>query len=194
MPDRTISTFLWLLLLSLPMSQAARAEAQDSRRAISPRDVVEALASAGVMVTVPQLEFLAPVTASNPNPSLRVVSIASATSGAASVKLRCRDNHECLPFYVLVHGFQGTNVKEIRTPSLVAEKSSSVVKRSPKERVVRGGDSATLILETADMRINLPVICLENGVRGQKIHVASTDRKQFYQAEVIEAGLLKGSL
>jgi flagella basal body P-ring formation protein FlgA len=44
------------------------------------------------------------------------------------------------------------------------------------------------------MRITLRVICLENGARGERVRVSSTDHKRIYQAEVIDPGLLKSAL
>jgi flagella basal body P-ring formation protein FlgA len=40
----------------------------------------------------------------------------------------------------------------------------------------------------------LPVICLQNGVRGQRIRVASKDHRRFFEGEVVGTGVLKGSL
>jgi hypothetical protein len=40
----------------------------------------------------------------------------------------------------------------------------------------------------------MPVICLQGGVRGQTIRVASTDRKQVFDAEIVATGMLKGNL
>ena len=59
--------------------------------------------------------------------------------------------------------------------------------------VIRGGDHATLILESPDFRMRFPVICLQSGVRGQRVRVASPDHKQFYEAEIVAPGMLKGS-
>jgi len=192
MRDRMICKLACAVFFFMPMAQVAGAEILDGRSAITSQLVAAAMASSGMAVAAAQVEFLTPVSASDQAPGLKVVSVASGTSGAANVKLRCRDNRECLPFYVRVHGL---NVTGLQTDPLEGTHAQSlVVRRAPKQRVVRGGDPATLILESADMRINLPVICLENGVFGQKIRVASTDRKQFFEARVVEAGMLKGSL
>jgi len=69
-----------------------------------------------------------------------------------------------------------------------------VVKASSLQNVIRGGDHATLILESPDSRMRLPVICLQSGVLGQRIRVASPDRKQYYEAEIVSPGMLKGNL
>ncbi len=130
--------------------------------------------------------------------SLHVVKVANAAAGpnaggtitarTIQVRLRCQDNHECLPFYVLVHGIDDPK-------ALGAEpKALRALAQAAMPATVRGGDHAILILETADSRLSFPVICLQSGNRGQKVRVSSPDHARFYDAEVVAAGLLKGSL
>jgi flagella basal body P-ring formation protein FlgA len=59
---------------------------------------------------------------------------------------------------------------------------------------VRKGSTATLLLDSDRVHIRFPVVCLENGVPGQKIRVTGVDRRQVYMAEVIDGTLLKGRL
>jgi hypothetical protein len=119
---------------------------------------------------------------------MKVVGMTDAAPGTIKVKLRCRDSHECLPFYVLVHGVDRVKVGSAKEGAMPLSKASS------RQNVVRGGDRAILILETPDSRMSFPVICLQAGTRGQKVRVTSTDRRRFYDAEVVAAGILKGSL
>ena len=60
--------------------------------------------------------------------------------------------------------------------------------------VVRAGSPAVLLLDSDHVHIRLSVICLENGSTGQKIRVESKDPRQTYVAEVIDGGILRGSL
>src|SRR5271170_653659 len=96
-----LNKFAGVMLLFVPMAVMASQPTQ--RFAISPRQVVDALASAGLEVNVTQVEFLSEVSAVSDHASLQVVSTASRPAGNSMVKMRCHDNHECLPFYVLVH-------------------------------------------------------------------------------------------
>jgi hypothetical protein len=127
---------------------------------------------------------------------LQVVGKEGRAAGTAMVRLRCYDHRECLPFYVLLripeakpvdHGAGNTMLQPASHKRPLLENTSS-------PRVVRGGDTAILVLESAASRIRLPVICLENGVLGQKIRVASKDHQRFFAGEVVGAGILKGSL
>ena len=156
------------------------------RTAISAERIVDAMASAGLVVKTDQIELLSRNSATI-NATMRVVSVGNLTAGTVKAKLRCRDNRECLPFYVLVHGVDGIIEGSQRLhPALVNNDSSLPT-------VVRGGDHATLILESPDSRMSMPVICMQSGMRGQRIRVTSLDRKRFYDVEVIAAGILKGS-
>ncbi len=185
--------FACRMLFLIPMTQLAWGGTPASRAAISSQGIVGAMASAGMTVSASRVEFLSQVTANTHDPDLRVVTITPGTPGTARVKLRCHDNEECLPFYVVVHDVPSVSAGQTHAVSPSASKQDLTVVPVPKERVVRSGDSATLIVETSDMRMQIPVICLENGARGQKIRAVSIDRKRFYEAEVIAAGTLKAS-
>ena len=159
-----------------------------TRTVIPAQNVADAMLAAGIAVASDQIELLSGVSTAKEGASVRVVSVAKRTDGTVKVKLRCDDNHDCLPFYVLVHGVERVNVNRSRTDSVQAVAASSPA------NIIRGGDRATLILETPDSRMSFPVICLQSGVRGQRVRAASPDRKQFYDAEVVAAGILKGTL
>jgi flagella basal body P-ring formation protein FlgA len=55
---------------------------------------------------------------------------------------------------------------------------------------MRAGTHAVLIMNDRRMRIQIPVISLETGKAGETIHVASPDRKQVYEGEVVDGTLL----
>jgi hypothetical protein len=176
----------WTLLALVSVMPAAMSQTVIVRSASSVEGVVDALALAGIVVGPSQIELLSGI--SSTGESVRVVSVTDGTAGTVNVKLRCQDNHECLPFYVLVHGLDDAKVSSTIVRQAPVGKASSV------QNVIRGGDHATLILESPDSRMSLPVICLQSGVRGQKIRVASPDRRQFFDAEIVSPGMLKGSL
>lgn len=181
-----LDKFAGLMLLLVPM--AAMASPPTQRFAISMSQIADALASAGLTVNVAQVEFLSEVNTVSDHAPLQVVSTANRAVGIAIVKLRCHDNHECLPFYVLVHASKTVSLAQ------PASERIPLVEDTSFPRVVRGGDPATLILENADFRIRMSVICLQNGSRGQKIRVASRDHRRFFEGEVVGTGMLKGSL
>jgi len=158
-----------------------------TRTVMSTQRVAGAMASAGIVVESGQIDLLSGVSTTRADASVQVVSVAHQAGGTVKVKLRCSDNHDCLPFYVLVHGIDGVDA----TPKMGG---GVPVATASANNIIRGGDHAILILETPDSWMRFPVVCLQGGVVGQKIRAASPDRKQFYDAEVVGAGLLKGKL
>ncbi|MGA7574779.1 MAG: hypothetical protein WCA97_12405 [Terriglobales bacterium] len=174
-----------LIVTAMPF---AVSHAAVSRSDISNQRIADAMGFAGIVAGPDQIEILSSLDNISPSATMRVVSVSKGTAGTVKAKLRCRDNRECLPFYVLVHGFDGL------TGSELAMRPAPAVTTSTIENVVRDGDHAMLIVETKDSRMSFPVICLHSGGRGQRIRVTSLDRKRFYDAEVVAAGILKGTL
>ena len=184
---KSTNKLVWSVALFVAALPAAVSQPTVTRNAISARQVADAMAAAGIDVNASQIELL-PGPSTQENASLRVVSVSDRATGAMKVKLRCLNNQECLPFYVLVHGGSGMKLRDAQGRESAAAAASSV------QNVVRGGDHATLFLESADSRMSLPVICLQSGVRGQTIQVASPDHRHMFNAEVVATGMLKGTL
>jgi flagella basal body P-ring formation protein FlgA len=179
---------LMVLATAAAVSHAAVAPTAISSAVVSTRQIVDAMASAGIIVNADQIERLSEVNRAASSATMRVVSVSDRTAGTDTIKakLRCHDNRECLPFYVLVHGVDSANTTQLGAHAMPAKDGSL-------QNVVRGGDHATLVLESPHSRMSLPVICLQSGMRGQTIRAASLDRKRFYAAEVVAAGTLKGN-
>jgi len=173
---------------------AAADQAPGARASISPEQVTGAIAAAGLSVSSSQVEFLSLVSADDPDVGLQVTSVDRFTDNSIKVRLRCRDHHSCLPFYVLVRDVSPPASTPILVPAREggahAEGSNAVPGSKP---LIQRGQPAVLILEGAAARIRLRVICLQDGETGQRIRVSSADRKHFYQGTVVAAGVLKGS-
>jgi len=174
-----------VLLVTAVLSGALSCAAQ---AVIPTQRIVEAMLSAGIAARPDQIEILSQVNSVTASATMRVLSVSKGAAGAMKVKLRCQDNHECLPFYVLVHGLDEEKLSSRKLVLLPAAKVTS------PQNIIRSGDHAILTLESPDSRMSFPVICLQNGVRGQRVRAVSTDRKQFFDAEVVAPGMLKGSL
>jgi len=182
------SKLAWTVLAFAAVIPAAVSQPVVARIPSPAQRVVDALRLAGLVVAPDQIELLSGIRSTEEGASLRVVSTSDSNAGTIKVKLRCQDNHECLPFYVLVHSFDKPNVASARLQAVPA------VAASPPQNVIRGGDHATLVLASPDSRMSLPVICLQSGVLGQTIRVASPDHRQVFDAVVVAPGMLKGSL
>ena len=60
--------------------------------------------------------------------------------------------------------------------------------------LVAAGKPAKLVVETATLRLTVPVTPLESGVKGQLIRVRNLDTQRVLEAEVIGEGLLEAEL
>jgi hypothetical protein len=174
-----------LFLAAMPVTMGQTGVRRTSALAHS---VADAMELTGTAVNPDQIEFLSGGNKIREGAEVRVLKVTNRTDGVLKVELRCQDNHECLPFYVLVHGLDRVNL------TLPEKRAQPVTAARAPQNLIRGGDHATLILESRDSRISMPVICLQSGVRGQTIRVASTDRKQVFDAEIVANGMLKGNL
>jgi hypothetical protein len=89
------------LMLGAAVATAAGQASPTERVVISADQVARAIAATGAAVRAGQVRFLAQVSASREDVSLEVVSVKNQDQ-QATVKLRCHNSQECLPFYVLV--------------------------------------------------------------------------------------------
>jgi hypothetical protein len=155
--------------------------AHAERTPITPVHITGALSTAGLRVTIGQVESLSLITASEANPKLTATKVESLDANTTKVRLQCERTNVCLPFYVLVHWPEGTkpDVKGATRPSVLLE-----------PLMVHNGKDATLVFEGQHMRMIMPVLCLQNGVRGQRIRVISKDRKKVFVARVTGPGTL----
>jgi hypothetical protein len=190
---KSISKLVWTVLafaavIPSAVSQPVVARIPGSVQPSSVQQVIDALALTGVVVAPDQIEFLSGIRSTKESASIQVVNTTNSSAGTVKVKLRCQDNHECLPFYVLVHRLDKLNISSARL------KAVSAAAADVPQNVIRGGEHATLILESPDSRMSLPVICLQSGILGQTIRVASPDHRQLFDAVVVAPGTLKGSL
>jgi len=154
--------------------------------AIQTEEIAGALVASGMGVTADQVEPLCTVRATHANPRLTVVNVAPLEEGVIRARLQCESTDVCLPFYVVVHGQKSGQVKtaSIATPSQV----------KPEDMLVRSGRAATLVFEGQNMRMTLPVVCLQSGARGQRVRVMSKDRKKIYLARVTGEGIVSTAL
>jgi hypothetical protein len=172
-----------------------RAADTPPRTIITREQISNALAREGVKVTPPQVESLCAVTATQSQPRLRVVSIHSLDERTAKVQMRCDRSSICLPFYLLLHWWEAGEARSASAKWGSTVRSEHPQRRLPSDEIlVRSGRRALLVFEGTDYRIQVPVLCMESGTRGQLVRVMSTDRKKVYVARVVSPTVLQGSL
>jgi hypothetical protein len=153
-----------------------------------------------MQVTEDRISLLAKVVATEPNPTMDIMSIGPLggreTTGLSEarslVKLGCHLSGTCLPFYAVVTWPDGTARPAGVGVENVASHANAKVK--PIAAItMRVGTHAMLVMDDKRSHVQVSVVSLENGNAGERIRVASQDRKQVYVAEVIGANLLKRS-
>ena len=180
-----------LLAVVLLSATTARCIAAPGLIAISPDQVADALAAAGLHTESQQITLPASLVARSAHPPLRVGRIESWGDHRFRVRIECSNSTDCLPFFV--------SVSRAAIPTLDGPKSrpAAIHTASPPASnpvVMRAGSPANLSLEGDHIRVQLAVICLQNGRVGELIRAGSKDRAQSYFAEVIDATHLKGRL
>lgn len=184
------------IVLTVTCSAWAEPEAQ-TRFLVTERQVTQSLLERGITADESQVTILASVISTERDPGLEVLAVIPSgirrdRSGGEPemlVKVGCRRPGSCLPFYVVVKGATGdaggAEKPTHPVPTLV------IAKGGPSAReTMRAGTHAVLIMNDRRMRIQIPVISLETGKAGETIHVASPDRKQVYEGEVVDGTLL----
>ena len=201
MTKRLSKAFAILTVLFLA-GTVTRLRADDNARTpISREAIVATLNSSGIGIDPGQLEQLSAMSSTEANPQLRVMSVDTLDADSDKVLLRCDHSGACLPFYVLIHwGKPGDRTHPGRSGqgSLQATGQASNVQPStgqPSEDwLVRSGKFAMLMLDGEYVHMILPVLCLENGGRGQQVRVISKNTKRRYVARVAGPGLVQSAL
>jgi hypothetical protein len=163
----------------------------NGRTLISRERILGALHSSGIRVAVEQMEQLTEMTAAEPDPLLKVLSVEMMDGESDKVLVRCEHANACLPFYVLVHwGHSGQRFGS--WPGLSDENSSS--RSRSQNLLVRSGKIVKLVLDGNYIHMTLPVLCLQSGGRGQRVRVISKETKKRYVAVVTGPGVVTTSM
>ncbi len=171
-----------------------------SRFALTSGQVAHALSIGGTTITDEQVSLLAQVVATQPSPTLDILSVEPFAGRVgvrhpdtrSLVKLVCHQPGTCLPFYAVVNWPEGTDVS-VSSALGISSGANNAVAKSNAAVTMHVGTHATMVMDDDRSHIRVAVVSLESGSAGKKIHVASPDHKQIYLAEVVSANLLKRS-
>jgi hypothetical protein len=180
-----------VILSAIAASPAFAATGRDS---ITKEQVAAAMSGAGLHVSPEQVMLLTDVTASTNAPALRVESMERWGDDRMRVRLDCAKQEDCLPFYVAVRWPQADSAQTAQVGSTRPLAAIVSASPEPKSYAVRAGSPAILLLDGDHVHIRISVVCLENGVAGQTIRVASKDHQKTFTAEVVDGTVLRGSL
>ncbi len=189
----------WLLSVMLAANLPA-AHTQSPRFSVTSEQVVAAMRGhawsiEGVRITLP-----AAITTAVADPKLGIETASMLNTHEARLRVVCRVPAACLPFFATA--VWPENVASISSPLDRSAEGGSRKAPLPSPdgggessaARLRAGSSATLLLEGDRVHIQVQVVCLQAGAAGERIRVATRDRKQTYVAEIVSATLLKGSL
>ena len=168
MKNGTLKLAASLVLMGISLAATGK------RIAIEPAEIANALVSAGLRIRADQIQPLTLPFSSSPNPKLTLENITPG-NGSVTARMRCERTSVCLPFLVLLR--RDANRNDDAFPGGQA-------RAIKKDLLVRTGKKATMVLEAGSMRITLPVISLQNGIRGEMVRVISGDRKRIFTARV----------
>jgi hypothetical protein len=182
-----------ILILTLFAALACTGPAAFGQYAISVQQISAAINKTGLQIAPDQVTLLTDVVATKQDPALAVRSLQRSGASSAMVRLECENRKECLAFFVSVRVRPG-NEAQLPAASSSATLGGSAVQSRSAPIVVRTGTPAKLELDGDRVHICIPVICLENGRAGQRIHATDKEHRQIYTAAVVESGLLRGSL
>lgn len=183
-----LSAVVFSLGMALPADAAA------GRIPIAAEQVASVLRAAGMDVTTQQISVPAAVVATSRYPVLKVGAIEAWRDHQIRVRVECSNPAECLPFFIAVLDSNGQHAFPNSAGALNAFEVPAASQSRVVPFVVRPGSAATLLLGGEHIRIQLPVICLQNGRLGQTIRVSSKDRRQTFSAEIVGPAVLKGRL
>jgi Chaperone for flagella basal body P-ring formation len=180
-------------LLIFAAATALPASAAPGHESITTQQVATAINGMGMKVAPEQVTLLADVVASTSTPNLKVESMEHWGADRMRVRLNCANHEDCLPFYVSIkiQSGMGQSAAEVALPLRAPAALPGVDVHPP---VVRAGSPATLVLEGDHVHIKVAVVCLENGVAGQKIRVMTADHTKTFTALVVDNTVLRGSL
>jgi hypothetical protein len=183
-------------LIALALLFAATLDASPQQRfSVTPQQVARALLRHGLSVADEQVSLVAGIVASTAEPELDVDAMQPLTAVVDNpriqykVRLDCPQPRTCVPFFAIVSWPPGTPLSELPTLDRGAQ-----ARPTAPPIAIRAGSPATLLVDTAQMHLRIPVISLQNGALGSTIHVASPDRKQTYTATVLSPTTLTGSI
>lgn len=179
-------------LCALGATLGIEGQATQPRVPLTSAMVAAALSRQGLDVPADRIELPAHLTAIG-TPDLQVNRAELVTPQTLRVHLTCTQVGQCQPFLVTVQ----TPAASPGLWSLSTLKQSSPT-HAPSSMAssehLLAGQHVTLLMEDAHMRISLPVIAIDSGVRGAEVRVASLDRKRNYTAVVEDAGNVRGVL
>ena len=190
-------------VLAASFSGGVQAEKLSHSFQVTSAEVQKAIVAAHPELDGASIELPARIEARVQNPALNVGAVQpegarDSSESRALVRLGCRNESVCLPFYATVH--MSAAQAAAAMPALAEIRSSSAAYGGNKAPAIRAGQHALLLMDSGPVHIHVPVTCLQSGEVGAVIRVESSTRvagelrRQIYKAAVVNDSLVRGSL
>ncbi len=166
---------------------------------ISSKEILLAMQNSELPVEGVQVILAAQVNTSTAEPALNLESVVALDGHSEQIKLSCRVHAQCRPFYALARlperqGSLGAQAYAQLFAQGRREHASSLPVAGDPTGILRAGSHATLVIDEDRLHIRLPVICMQGGTPGDRIRVTTVNRRQTYEAIVLNGAELKGNL
>ena len=106
-------------------------------------------------------------------------------SQMAHVRLHCKSELVCRPFYATVHLPEAAREEAAPKPAEAAVKAADTL---------RPGAHASMLIDRGRIHLRIPVTCLGSGAPGAPIRVAGPKNARIYQAKIVDAATVRGVL
>ncbi len=186
-------------LVGVALSAIPASQAQSPRFSVTSEQVVAAMRGHAWPVEGVQVRLPAAITAAVADPKLGIETVSKLNQHEARLRMVCGVPAACLPFFatavwpesaesVALPSGRNEGSGERKTSALAAEANESSAGR------LRAGAPVTLLLEGERVHIQMQAVLLQGGATGEKVRVATRDRKQTYVAQIVNSTLLRGSI
>ena len=150
------------------------------------------------MPTAATLRWPDSVRALRENPRLEVEGMNwNGVQQTIEIRVRCADRSECSNFLVETQGPKGLAApgrsratSASANPFAATQQPIGAISHATGAVLAQAGKPAMLILERGNMRISLPVLCLERGRLRQQVRARDRAGHRIYRAEVVGENLL----
>ncbi len=140
------------------------------------------------------------ITTADPNPALELRAIRwDANSSKLQFRLACVKAGTCPDFFVYLEP-DGALIAKFEKLNWAADRANTSrqvmenAENADGPMVIKKGSKVRLLMQGDGIEISVPVVCLENGRKGQIIRVREPGNPQVLRAEVVSGDLLRSRL
>lgn len=183
---------VFLITAALVSVDASAAVTPSEHFSITSKEVVQAMESKQLPVDGVEVVLPAHISTTVAEPALDVASVAVVDSHNARLRMECQVRSVCTPFYAAVHW---SSAKTLSPQQIMSAHGAAIVAKAAAGQVMlRSGSTAMMLIDEDRLHIRMPVVCMQGGAVGDKVRVTTPNHRQTFEALILNAQELKGSL